>query len=164
MSFTDELERFRIEALGRIAHEMDIIHELTGCFREIEDTRSRAFDRLASVLTQPYPAYDPYGPADPGPPAHPLNGSQPPNLAGPWPEGPNQSGHFQYPHDQNPPQYGQGPPGYDYPPPAPPPGHYRNGHAGSAAYPPPLADVPMREVLHNAAANGSGTNGGGHRR
>jgi hypothetical protein len=134
MSLTDEIERFRVEALGRVYQDLEIIEGVTGYVRDMDEVRSRFADKINHVVARgpelppgaplsPWPVNDGYGPT-----GYPQ--TQPAGLGPPPP----------HPYD-----------GSAYAPPPPPPGYYPNGNgAGYPPQPPPLHDTPMRDVLDRA--------------
>ncbi len=132
MSLTDEIERFRVEALGKVYHDLEIIEGFTGFVRDMDDARARAMERLTQVVTR--------GPEPPQYSSEPL---------APWPVNQSPTG---YPEHA---PAGLGPPppeGYDgYAPPPPPPGYYNGNGAGNGVYqngaypsgPPPMPQSGM---------------------
>jgi hypothetical protein len=141
MSLAEEIERFRVRALGPITFELDALEKFTTYMRDIEEVRRRGAEDLAHFFSGNRPdSYD-YTEA----PAQPL-------MDGGWPN----DGYASYPpgHPAGlgpppgaPPQQGYAP----YTPPPPPPDYPPNGSGGyQNGGPPPLHTTPMGDILDRA--------------
>ena len=123
MSLADDIERFRLAALGPIQFELDAIDTFTTYMRRIDDARRDAAEGLAEFFSSRALGSEPRAEL-----------AQEPPLSGPWPG-----------YDGQAPQ--------PYAPPPPPNGHYPNGNGGYPATPPPVRETPMREILDGAHQN-----------